>query len=66
MPFSEERIESCWIRSRGKCDCIEDGHGHTFSCGHTLLKSDHGNRDSLFGWEAHSLSGVHLSTLVAR
>ncbi len=58
--FSDEIVEQAWARSGGNCECELTGHGHTGKHNATLLKSFRGDRDSSFGWEAHSKSGSHL------
>lgn len=61
--FSESIIEQAWVRSGGKCECDEVGHGHTGRHNRTVLKVYHGDRYSEYGWEAHSVSTRHLDSL---
>lgn len=61
--FPESIIEQAWVRSGGKCECDEAGHGHTGRHNRTVLKSSHGDRNSEYGWEAHSVTGSHLDFL---
>ena len=61
--FSEKLIEKAWVRSGGKCECELTGHGHTGRHNTILLKNFLGNRDSSYGWETHSVSGLHLDIL---
>ena len=58
--FSDAIVEQAWTRSGGKCECERVTHGHTGRCNKTLLKSFRGDRDSSYGWEPHSKSGLHL------
>lgn len=61
--FPESIVEQAWTRSGEKCECELTGHGHVGRCNKTLLKSFRGDRDSSYGWEAHSVSGSHLDYL---
>ena len=61
--FPEEIVEEAWIKSGGKCECGIPGHGHTGRHDKSLMKSFRGDRDSSYGWEAHSVSGLHLGIL---
>ncbi len=61
--FSDELIERAWQRAKEKCECERISHGHWGKCDKPLLKSAQGNRDSTFGWEAHSKSGLHIDSL---
>ncbi len=61
--FPESIIEQAWVRSGGKCECDETGHEHTGKHNRMVLKTFHGDRHSDYGWEAHSVSGLHLDSL---
>ncbi len=61
--FSEKLIEQAWVKSGGKCECEEAGHGHRGPHGKMVLKSFQGDRNSEYGWEAHSVSTFHLDSL---
>jgi len=59
--FSDEIVEEAWQKSGEKCQCERTTCRHWGKCDKPLLKSARGNRDSTFGWEAHSKSGLHNS-----
>jgi len=61
--FSDWLIERAWIRSGGKCECQRTKHVHWGRCNKALARSSQGDRDSSYGWEAHSKSGLHLDSL---
>ena len=61
--FSDELVEKAWQRAEGKCECERTTHGHWGKCNKPLLQGSRGNRDSTFGWEAHSKSGLHIDSL---
>ena len=61
--FSEEIVERAWERSGAKCECTQSSHGHIGRCNKLLIKNSQGHRDSIFGWEAHSITGSHLNSI---
>jgi len=61
--FSEDVVEQAWTRSGGYCECTRTTHGHIGRCNKVLLKSNRGDRDDPFGWEAHSISGLHKDSV---
>ena len=61
--FSDEIVDKAWERSGGYCECEDVVHGHSGKCHKLLLKSSRGDRDNIFGWEAHSISGLHLDSV---
>ena len=61
--FSDWIVEKAWIRAEGKCECTRTTHEHWGRCNKALSKGSRGDRDSTYGWEAHSKSGSHLDTL---
>lgn len=61
--FSDEIVEQAWARSGGHCECERTTHGHVGKHNKLVLKSFRGNRNSDYGWEAHSISGSHIDTV---
>ena len=61
--FSESLVERAWQRSGGRCECEKTSHGHIGRCDQMLLKTFRGDRNSGYGWEAHSISKQHLNEL---
>ncbi len=61
--FSEEQVEKAWTRSGGKCECVRVNGGYIIRCNLLLVKSFRGDRDSQYGWEAYSKSGLYLDSL---
>ena len=59
MPFSIETVERAWKRSGGICECIRTKHTQGGRCKRKLNKDQRGNRDSPYGWEARSVSGLY-------
>jgi hypothetical protein len=54
MVFSQSVVEGAWERSRGRCECVRQGHGHDGRCKRPLLWSSRGS-DCDYGWEAHRI-----------
>lgn len=63
MAFSDAVVEQAWIRAGGNCECLRTTHGHIGRCNKLLLKTFRGDRDRMYGWEAHSRSGLHLGSV---
>jgi hypothetical protein len=61
--FFDDIVEKAWKRSRGHCECKRTTHGHVGRCSRFLVKSLRGDRNSIFGWDARSISGKHLDTV---
>jgi hypothetical protein len=59
MPFTGEIIERAWKRSGSNCECTLTQHGHGGSCDKPLKKDLRGDKDSPFGWETRSVSGLY-------
>lgn len=57
--FSDGIVEQAWRSSGGSCGCTQTRHGHGDRCNKVLLEGSRGDRDSLFCWEAHSISELH-------
>ncbi len=56
MAFPDSVVEQAWTRSGEKCECTRVTHGHTGRCNKTLLRSFQGDRNSVYGWEAHHVN----------
>jgi hypothetical protein len=37
MKFTERTVEDAWLRSRGRCECMETSHAHRGRCGRPLI-----------------------------
>jgi hypothetical protein len=59
MPFTNEIVERAWRRSGSYCECTRTKHGHGGRCNKPLTRDLRGARDSPFGWEAYSVSGLY-------
>jgi hypothetical protein len=52
MAFSDEIVLEAWKRSRDRCECQREGHGHMSGrCGRLLMWALHGSVTSA-GWDA--------------
>ena len=63
MVFPESIVEKAWERSAGYCECTRIIHEHEGKCNKVLLKNKRRDKDSLYGWEAHSIGGRVLKSL---
>jgi len=63
MSFPQDIIKQAWARSGGYCECERIVHEHKDRCNRVLLISCRGDKDSLYGWEAHSTSGRYLNSI---
>jgi len=52
MAFSDSVVDQAWIRSDGRCECTDTGHGHSERCCRELLRDRRGSEPSCW-WEAH-------------
>ena len=63
MRFSEDIVQKAWERSDAYCECTNSFHGHDGRCNRVLLDSKRGDKTSLYGWQAHSISGRYLNSV---
>ncbi len=63
MDFPKDIVEQAWERANEYCECTRIIHEHQGRCNRILLKSCRGDKDSLLGWEAHSISGRYLRSV---
>ena len=59
--FPDWVVEEAWKRSGQGCECTRVTHpNHIGRCNKILLWTARGNRESIWCWETHSKSGLHL------
>jgi hypothetical protein len=61
--FSDEIVEQAWQNSGSRCECIQTTHWHTGRCLKLLLKDFFRQKNNLYGWEAHSISGLYRDSV---
>jgi len=61
--FSEDIVEEALVRSNEYCECTHIFHEHDGRCNRPLLDNKRGNKVSIFGWQAYSISGRYFNSL---
>jgi hypothetical protein len=51
MAFSHEILLLAWTRSKGRCECRREGHGHGERCRQSLVWSLRGSDSTAGGWQ---------------